>query len=1131
MSDHLLQADAEARRRALEPASFIVDAPAGAGKTELLTQRTLRLLALVDNPEEVVALTFTNKAATEMRDRILASLELAAHGQRPGDDLPHKQLTFDLGRAALARDAERQWRLLEHPGRLAVTTIDSLCGSLARQMPFLSRFGAQPGIAEEAKPHYEKAARQTLAMVEDGNADADTVAAALAFMDNDASRLEKLLVALLGRRDQWLHHTARSGDDSLRDEAEAGLQALIRRDLAAAAAAVDGIAQSQMIAAARFAGATLAAENPAHPLAVLETWNHVLGDDLADLPLWQGLTELLLTSTKPWALRKTLDKRQGLPATPEGKAHKATLQPVIDSLGSAAEAALQPLRDLPPPTYGDDDWATVEIFSRLLNLATAQLWLVFQEAGEVDFGEITQRALLALGSDDSPTDLALALDYRIRHLLVDEFQDTSPTQVRLIAGLTRGWQEGDGRTLFLVGDPMQSIYRFRKADVGLFLKVREDGIGSVRPQKLRLYRNNRSRPAVVDWVNTTFPAIFPAADEPLHGAVQYAPCLATREADAGAGVTIQPILANGDEDGDRQEAEAILDLILANRRERQNDSIAVLVRARNHLDGLVAAIRRRAPQLAFQAVETEALAGRQPIQDVLSLAHALLHRGDRVRWLAILRAPWCGLTLADLHALAGDDRQSTVWQLLQDGERLARLSADGQQRLLHVVAALAEAIAQQGRAHPRRWIEGTWLALGGDRSLTAATDRQDIDALFQLMDKLVAQRRFTAEILQKEAERLFAPPDPSPAALQVQLMTIHKSKGLEFDTVILPGLHRGSGNDDPPLLVWDEVPLGSAEEALVVAPMRARGSDKEQVTAYTFLRRLENERSRHESERLLYVAVTRAKRRLHLVGVAAVSDGTPKKPASGTLLRLLWDAGGDRDFAAAAGALATPAAPTAHLDAASFAPDLLRLPASALPVPTAAPPATTAAPGRPADDSASRQGTVDAAVGTLAHRCLELIARDGPTPWPATRIAGLEAAYGGWLRSQGLTGEEAATGARRVVHALSSLLASDSGRWVLAPRPGAEAELALSAAGADGVAHNVVDRTFIEEGCRWIIDYKTVRCDAADPAAFLTARAEEYRPQLERYAGLFAAEGRPLRLAILFVEQGRLVELSTAPPA
>ena len=136
-------------RRALDLASFIVEAPAGAGKTELLTQRTLRLLATVDHPEEVLALTFTNKAATEMRDRILGSLELAAAGELPA--APHKQLTFRLAGAVLQRDRERGWSLLQHPGRLRITTLDALCANLARQMPFLSRFGAQPGVADDAE--------------------------------------------------------------------------------------------------------------------------------------------------------------------------------------------------------------------------------------------------------------------------------------------------------------------------------------------------------------------------------------------------------------------------------------------------------------------------------------------------------------------------------------------------------------------------------------------------------------------------------------------------------------------------------------------------------------------------------------------------------------------------------------------------------------------------------------------------------------------------------------------------------------------------------------------------------------------------------------------------------------------
>ena len=202
-----LAEDEAARTRALDVASFIVEAPAGAGKTELLTQRFLRLLAVVDHPEEVLALTFTNKAATEMRDRILGSLERAARGEMP--EQPHKQLTFGLASQVLAHDAERGWGLLGHPGRLRITTLDALCASLARQMPYLSRFGAQPGVAEDADAHYATAARRTLEMVEAGTPDAEVVAEALAFMDNNAGRLEKLLITMLGRRDQWLHHASR----------------------------------------------------------------------------------------------------------------------------------------------------------------------------------------------------------------------------------------------------------------------------------------------------------------------------------------------------------------------------------------------------------------------------------------------------------------------------------------------------------------------------------------------------------------------------------------------------------------------------------------------------------------------------------------------------------------------------------------------------------------------------------------------------------------------------------------------------------------------------------------------------------------------------------------------------------
>src|SRR3972149_6285051 len=127
-----LQEDAINRERALELNSFIVEAPAGAGKTELLTQRYLKLLQTVEAPEEIVAITFTNKAAAEMRIRILDSLTAATNDVMP--EKQHKQQTFELATAALQISAARDWRLLENPARLNITTIDAFCAKLARQM-------------------------------------------------------------------------------------------------------------------------------------------------------------------------------------------------------------------------------------------------------------------------------------------------------------------------------------------------------------------------------------------------------------------------------------------------------------------------------------------------------------------------------------------------------------------------------------------------------------------------------------------------------------------------------------------------------------------------------------------------------------------------------------------------------------------------------------------------------------------------------------------------------------------------------------------------------------------------------------------------------------------------------------
>ena len=233
MNDTVNIPDVKERERALDPGqSFIVQAPAGSGKTELLTQRYLRLLTCVNAPEEVVAITFTRKAAAEMRGRILGALHKAQIEPEP--DKPHEKLTWRLASAVCQHDKQHGWNIQQNPTRLRIQTIDSLCAAITRQMPILSRFGAQPGIVEDANELYRKAARDTLALLETGQSWSDSVAALLRHLDNNLAEVENLLASMLARRDQWLRHVADRTDPRIqRHILEQALANLVSDELSA----------------------------------------------------------------------------------------------------------------------------------------------------------------------------------------------------------------------------------------------------------------------------------------------------------------------------------------------------------------------------------------------------------------------------------------------------------------------------------------------------------------------------------------------------------------------------------------------------------------------------------------------------------------------------------------------------------------------------------------------------------------------------------------------------------------------------------------------------------------------------------------------------------------------------------
>ena len=1149
MSTELTQ-DAANREQALDKGrSFIIEAPAGAGKTELLTQRFLALLTTVKQPEEIIALTFTNKAAAEMRERIISSLEMAHRGTPPTE--PHKQTTYKLSKEALARDTDLQWGLLQTPSRLQVTTLDALCARLARQMPLLSRLGSQPGIAADPAAHYQAAAQDTLQLLHTQQPIAETLARVLDHFDNDAHRLQPLLESMLASRDQWLPHMRRVHIQ----DAEIALTELVEWALSDIAQVFDARLQSQLMPFARLAasqlhldqqaGASLSPE--AQRVLALLDWQTPLQPVLPDLPAWQGLATLLLTSKE---IRQTAPTNLGA-NTPDAKDAFKLIKPLLKDLKDAGHSPLlKRALGLPQPTYAAAEQQLLQDLIDLLKVASAQLWLQFQAAREVDFIEMAQQALEALGDELTPTDLQLQLDYTISHLLVDEFQDTSPSQIRLIERLTTGWESQSHKTLFLVGDPMQSIYRFRKADVGLFIRVREHGLGAIRLTPLQLYRNNRSDPAVVGWVNQSFKHIFPPTDNTHQGAVCFKAAHATRSAVATAGVQVHPFFKGQaltpatDDESDtsdsadatdaldalgsdaRREALHIIHLIRQAQQQQPDGTIGVLVRARTHLHALVAELAQQ--QLRFQAVDIEALAERQIIADLISLTRALLHRADRVHWLAILRAPWCGLTWADLHALAGHDTHSTLWSLMQHDEVVARLTPDGQQRLRHLRSVLQEAYAHQIQQRPRRWIEGVWQCLGGPLCLTQPADLLDAHAYFDALDRITQHGQLQLDRLDDEVSRLYAAPDPL-GDPKLQLMTIHKSKGLEFDTVIVPGLHRKAPNDDKPLLLWDEVLCNDGKERLVVASDAPRDlADTPSALKYKLLKSFEQARGLHESQRLLYVAVTRAKRQLHLLGQVALNEESqPKPPTPSSLLHLLWPVVSPQ-FDLAASTLPSNASTEAstHDSAAdttlaAYAHQLVRLSHPHIPEPLAGPVSSVNVPLASAAPQANKpiqaHNPLAADMGTLIHKYLELIAQDGLAAWPDARLQASLPAMQQWLTQQGHPTASAQSAASEALQHLLTTLHSKDGQWVLSPHPHARSEWAQATPTLQGSAVHIIDRTFVCDGTRWIIDYKTTNDVAPN--------TEAWSQQLDRYAQLFGTE-LPIQTAILLTLSGQLLHVN-----
>jgi len=1136
-------ADASERERCLDVTqSFVVQAAAGSGKTGLLVLRFLALLARVPRPEAVLAMTFTRKAAGEMRRRIIEALVDAGKRKSPptGD---FERQRFELARTVLERDAELGWRLLHSPSRLQVFTIDGFCSRIVAGTPLLSRLGSTPQVVDDATAHYRDAVRRTL-----GPAGRELLGEKLEILleryEMGMENLENQLVEMLERRDQWREGALRSHHDE--EDWARSIEAGFARGVAVEVAAIAEGAEPALVERIHgIARRSRAEKGPGTSWPTLgDTDSLASGADSARA--WRQAAALL-TKEKPFRLRSSRTRDADVHGTDAGL--KAAFGGLVDELAALGPAWLERLRvasKLPASAeFSDDGRAALAALVAVLRQADANLWQVFRAAREVDHVEIAMSAVAAL----APGETLEKLDARIEHILVDEFQDTNVLQCDLLRGLSSGWQPGDGRTLFLVGDPMQSIYRFRKAEVGLFLAARSrPGFIETCPLVRRtLSVNFRSTRSVVGWVNRVFAALLGDRDDAARSLVAFAGAIPKPDAEGGSDVDFVlwsgeaasgpaddgaagADLDDSDEDVDADEIEAagLADWIAERVRTSPRVSaapaapIGVLVRARAHALPLLRALEQRAPGVRVRASGLDHLGDRTTAIDLEALARALLHPGDRLSWLALLRTPWIGLSLADLAALvepeverAGRDAQP-VPLLLRDQAALVRVSADARARIARLLAITDAAQAELSSRRVDIVVRSAWLRLGGPASARErlGQDALDAEAFFDLLAARVRDGRVDLDELAEAIRKADAPVDRE-TNIDVEIMTIHKAKGLEFDTVVLPALDRRSGRtNSPPLALETEPDTGRLR---LVAPRAARGREDSDGDKYDFLQFREARRGDAETLRLLYVAATRARQCL-LLSASAGRLTKEGQAGAGSLLKALSPAIQVSDARSM----------TVKPVEAAAAPPLTRFGAAfalAGPASVADRSVVSAMPSLLGETTPEffAEGKLPAHIGTVFHAFAERIAADGPGAWTREHIVAARATIAHRLRGQGVLASEMDDAVARVADALAATIADERGRWLLSARGDARSEWGMTSWTAGKLVSAKLDRSFVDGGVRWIVDFKTGRWNpGGDVDGYVAGKRAQYALQLGSYrsllSGLPGGGGLPIRLALYFAE-------------
>lgn len=1052
--------DSDQRSQATNPsASFIVQAPAGSGKTEILTQRYLRLLSTVTAPEQIVALTFTRKAASEMRERIVLALQHAANNKKA--TTPHQQMTLDFARAALQRAAHYQWDLLQQPNRLRVITIDSLCQSINQAIPLLEKQIAYSQITEKANSYYLKAGRRCIQFALATPEYQKAIKTLLLHVDNRQDRLLELFSVLLAQRDQWLGplFQARAQEKTTFEQA---LQLIEQHELKRFTQSLPFHLAKELTQCTR--ELAIIENNPHSPRYRLKDWYDFqqINQEIAT-----ALSKLLLTGDGNF--RKSFDHHVGLLSTScapdEYKRLKNASKELLNELNEYPDflEALIQVSNLPEPEYDLEQWEVLQALFLLLPLLVGHLHVLFSEQNEVDFTAISQQALSALGDPENPTDLALYLDHTLHHILIDEFQDTSITQFELLTKLVLGWQEGDGKTLFIVGDPMQSIYRFRQAEVGLFFRAKEQGIGPVKLRSLELSCNFRSTHTIVNWVNNQFNRIFPRQVDIESGAVSFHPSVNVIQDEESS--AIHAIQFKNRE----QEATKLIEIVQHELQTNPDQTLAILVRSRTQLSAIIRLLRQQ--QIPYQGTDITLLANLGHLRDVWSLTQALLTPANRLSWLAVLHSPYCGLALSDIHAIAHFNKKKSIYFALLHLNKIKGLSEEGRIRAAFFIEVIHKSLTQRYEVRLSVWVIQTLKELHMDNILNN-NQLNDLEQFWTLLDRYEEDGRLPnmKEFL-SELNKLYSQ-QANPSRLHV--MTIHKSKGLEFDTVFLPGLGTQPNRGDNPMLRWLNLPTQQHGNLLLMSPIQA--AHQEHCALYDYLSQLDEVKSHYEAQRLLYVAVTRAKSRLYLMD----HSGRSSKTSFRNLLNHVEFTDDKSIFLIEETNVSLAKLGRLPLDYyRNKGSEVINVRLNAKTAPSLL------------------SANTPRLTGIITHQLLQWICNHHPEtvaeiPWNLARYELRKLGFDEKMQHDALFGME---------EQITRMFEDQTGLWIISKHHQEQNEYELLVEQQNRPITRIIDRTFEEQGKRWIIDFKTGKEDENSLI--------KHRQQLHEY-GSYLSKHTPL---------------------